>query len=99
LFVTLCESAFVNQLVFSIETDDEIRKDNFLYGESQSRVVVNIKPEKQEAFIELLSTSEVTFGLLGEVIASQIVVDDEDWGNINHFLKPYDSSLANWMEK
>jgi 3,4-dihydroxy-2-butanone 4-phosphate synthase len=24
-----------------------------------------------------------------------IVVDDEDWGNINHFLKPYDSSLAN----
>ena len=99
LFVTLCESAFVNRLGFSIETEDEIRKDAFFFGEAQSRVVVSIKPEQQEAFIELLSTSEVTFSLLGEVIASEIVIDDEDWGSIDGFLKPYDTSLANWMEK
>lgn len=99
LFVTLCESAFVNQLGFNIETDEEIRKDAFLFGESQSRVVVSIKPEQQEAFVELLSTSNVPFSLLGEVFASQIVIDDEDWGNINHFFTPYDTTLANWLEK
>src|SRR5690606_23128733 len=42
LFVTLAESGFFNNLGFDIKTDKNIRKDGFLFGESQSRVVVSV---------------------------------------------------------
>lgn len=99
LFTTLCESAFVNQLGFSIGTDDEIRKDAFLFGESQSRVVVSISPDKQDELVELLSLADVEFSLLGEVTSGAVQINSESWGSISDFKTPFDQSLGEWMEK
>jgi phosphoribosylformylglycinamidine (FGAM) synthase-like enzyme len=44
LYITLVESAMPNGLGFEIETDDAIRKDAFLFGEAQGRVVVSVSP-------------------------------------------------------
>src|SRR3546814_10676115 len=49
LYITLLESAMPNDFGFAIDTDSEIRKDAFLFGESQGRVVVSVKPANQEA--------------------------------------------------
>ena len=45
LFAALIESALPNNLGFDIETDPNFRKDAYLFGESQSRVVISVKPE------------------------------------------------------
>jgi phosphoribosylformylglycinamidine synthase len=50
LFITLCESGFNRNLGFGISTDSQIRKDAFLFGEGQSRVVVSVKKNLTASF-------------------------------------------------
>ena len=42
LYVALAESAMAGNLGFAIETDSEIRKDAFLFGEAQGRIVGSV---------------------------------------------------------
>lgn len=77
LYIALLESAMPREFGFAIETDSEIRKDAFLFGEAQGRVIVSVKPENQEAFVELMAASVTDFTYLGVVTASGNVVDDE----------------------
>ena len=49
LFITLLESSMHNNLGFSIQTNDQIRKDAFLFGESPSRVIVSVIKDKEVA--------------------------------------------------
>lgn len=78
LFVTLAESAMPRSLGFSVKTDRRFRKDAFLFGESQSRVVVSVYPEHEAAFEKALLGHNVGFELLGTVTASGFVVDGEE---------------------
>ncbi|WP_426667753.1 phosphoribosylformylglycinamidine synthase subunit PurL [Mucilaginibacter sp. McL0603] len=93
LFIALTESAMPNGLGFEIESDSAIRKDAFLFGEAQGRVVVSISPEEQERFIELMATSEVDFSLLGTVSNGYLTVDEESFGNIMDIKLVYDNVL------
>src|SRR5690606_39017144 len=70
LYIALLESAMPREFGFAIETDSEIRKDAFLFGEAQGRVIVSVKPENQEAFVELMAASVTDFTYLGVVTAS-----------------------------
>ena len=90
LFVALMESAMAGSLGFDITTDAEIRTDAFLFGESQSRVVVTVAPEKEEAFIDLMMLNGVEFDLLGHVTKGSIRVDDEEWGMAEEYKDIYD---------
>jgi phosphoribosylformylglycinamidine synthase len=90
LFVALMESAMAGSLGFDITTDAEIRTDAFLFGESQSRVVVTVAPEKEEAFIDLMMLNGVEFDLLGHVTKGSIRVDDEEWGMFEEYKDIYD---------
>ncbi|MDB5062050.1 MAG: phosphoribosylformylglycinamidine synthase, partial [Mucilaginibacter sp.] len=83
LYIALVESAMPNSLGFDIETDSSIRKDAFLFGEAQGRVVVSVAPDDQERFIEMMATSEVEFSLLGAVNGiGNTNIDEELFGNI-----------------
>ena len=90
LFVALMESAMAGSLGFDITTDAEIRTDAFLFGESQSRVVVTVAPEKEEAFIDLMMLNGVEFDLLGHVTKGSIRVDDEEWGMFEEYKDIYE---------
>ena len=90
LFVALMESAMAGSLGFDITTDAEIRTDALLFGESQSRVVVTVAPEKEEAFIDLMMLNGVEFDLLGHVTKGSIRVDDEEWGTFEEYKDIYD---------
>ncbi len=86
LFITLLESAMPKGFGFKIDTDSDFRKDAFLFGEAQSRVVVSVKPENQEKLVELLSASGTDFTLLGEVTAeNNLVIDEENLLNTKIF--------------
>jgi phosphoribosylformylglycinamidine synthase II len=82
LWVTLTEMAYPNNLGFDIITDDSIRKDAFLFGEAQSRVVVTVKNENIDEFVEFMSTSDTAFSELGKVTKGEMKIDNESWGSI-----------------
>ncbi|MEP7128261.1 MAG: phosphoribosylformylglycinamidine synthase subunit PurL [Chitinophagales bacterium] len=97
LFVTLLESAMTENLGFDISTDESLRKDAFLFGERQSRVVVSVAPEKQDDFIEQLMEMVVEFNLLGEVTPSKIIIDQQNWGEISEWKEVYEEAIDKEM--
>jgi phosphoribosylformylglycinamidine synthase len=86
-----------NKLGFSIGTDDQIRRDAFLFGESQGRIVVSIDALRQEEFVEYMAFTEVPFSMLGLVVADEVVVDEESWGSTDSFFHEYESGLSSHM--
>ena len=97
LFITLLESSMANNLGFSINSADNIRKDAFLFGESPSRVVVSIDNGNKQAFEDLLSKSKTSFHLLGTVTEGDLLVDGELFGDVSTYKQKFNSSLTNKM--
>lgn len=95
LYVALLESAMNSnsQLGFNIACDDLIRKDAFLFGEAQSRVVVSVSKENQESFVEFMTTQQVEFSMLGFTTKGEIIVDDENFGSVKEKAEIYNSAL------
>jgi phosphoribosylformylglycinamidine synthase len=93
LYVTLVESALPNGLGFEIESDSSIRKDAFLFGEAQGRVVVSVAPADHERFIELMATCETEFSLLGSVSNGSLTIDEEPFGHITDTKMVYNNVL------
>ncbi|MBS1745760.1 MAG: phosphoribosylformylglycinamidine synthase subunit PurL, partial [Bacteroidetes bacterium] len=91
LFTCLLESAMDSGLGFDITTDAKIRKDAFLFGEGQSRVVVSVNPDLKALFEGELT---VPFCQIGHVAASAaITIDQESWGYLDEWKKGYDEAL------
>jgi phosphoribosylformylglycinamidine synthase subunit PurL len=99
LFTTLCEMAFPNDLGFDIVTDDEIRKDAFLFGESQSRVVVTVVEDYEEEFLDMVEERKIPMILLGHVTKGRLTIDDENFGFIQDMKKLYEESIEEEMVK
>jgi phosphoribosylformylglycinamidine synthase len=92
LFVTLLESAFPGGLGFDVVAADfHIRKDAYWFGESQSRVVVSVKPGQADAFKTALEGHP--FEELGFVTAGSVEVDGMDWGTIATWKEQYDTAI------
>ncbi len=93
IFVTLSESCFSKMLGFEITTDStEVRKDAFLFGEAQGRVVVSVLKRNIDEFESLV---HIPFQKLGSVTSGEIIVDKEKWGNISQWNKKYNDALGN----
>jgi phosphoribosylformylglycinamidine synthase subunit PurL len=97
LFLTLLESAMVNNLGFEISSHSSIRKDAFLFGESQSRVVVSVSSSKTKELEALLSSQKVSFTKLGTVKGINIVIDGENFGSVSEFKTPYETSIESYL--
>ncbi|MES2479143.1 MAG: phosphoribosylformylglycinamidine synthase subunit PurL [Bacteroidota bacterium] len=96
LFTTVLESAMRNNLGFSIETDANIRKDAFLFGEAQSRVVVSVSPELQKMFEA--EVQNIAYSKIGTVQANgNILIDTEDWGYISDWKNAYDTAIEKML--
>jgi phosphoribosylformylglycinamidine synthase II len=98
LFVTLMESGMVGSLGFEVNTDPAFRKDAYLFGEAQSRVVVSVKPSNEVAFLQFLEKQNVAHTQLGKVIGSKITIDAKDFGEMNEWKDIYDNTLNNKLE-
>ncbi len=97
LFTCLLESAMINGFGFDIKTNTEIRKDAFLFGEAQSRVVVTVDPHLHSLLESELG--DIPFTKIGTVTADkQIVIDDASWGYINDWKELYDTAIGKMME-
>jgi phosphoribosylformylglycinamidine synthase len=97
LFVTLCESGFNRELGFSVISNNGFRKDAWLFGEAQSRVLVSVSLDKVNEFEKLLS--DFPFEKIGVVTSGEIVVDGDFWGTIDWWNDKYDTAIENFLSK
>lgn len=94
LFTTLLESAIVNGLGFNIKSAQKsnVRTDAWLFGESQSRVVVSVSNNKAKEF-EALLKDVFPFEYLGTVTNGSFIVNEEGFGTSQEFKIKYDTAL------
>lgn len=85
LFINLMKSALFSGLGFNIETIHRYRRDAFLFGESQNRVVLTTSDDKEEELLNYLIANNVAFAKLGEVFGNEIVIDGENYGDIEEW--------------
>jgi phosphoribosylformylglycinamidine synthase len=97
LFISLCESGFANELGFSISTNHAIRKDAFLFGEGQSRIIVTVNIDLVKDFEKMLNgfPSEK----IGIVTSGEIKIDSDHWGNIDTWKEKYETAIENYLSK
>ncbi|MEM9023063.1 MAG: AIR synthase-related protein, partial [Bacteroidota bacterium] len=93
LFITLLEKALAGNLGFDITTPAEIRKDAFLFGEAQGRVVVTVSQDQEEAFTDMISLTDNKFSLLGHITKGELRVDDQSFGFIEEWRSLYEGGL------
>ena len=98
LFITLLESGMPRCLGFDITTDAEIRKDAFLFGEAQSRVIVTVAPSRETDFIDFMLKQDMPFFTLGHVTKGDCRVDDISFGFICDLKKEYDQAIEKYIE-
>ncbi len=91
LFVALCESGFYNDLGFAVHSIPGIRKDAFLFGEGQSRILVTVAPSNAEDFKN--TVKELPFYEIGKVQKDSITIDGANWGPIVDWKIAYNTAL------
>jgi phosphoribosylformylglycinamidine synthase len=97
LFTTLCESAFNREVGFSIRTKDGLRKDAFLFGEGQNRVLVSVSAGNLEKFRTMVG--DFPHEQIGVVTSGEIMVDGDFWGTIDWWQHKYDTSIEKYLAK
>ena len=99
LYTTLVEMGLPNGLGFDIVSDADVRRDAFLFGESQSRIVVSVTEDYEGEFIDLVGNHGVSLTLLGHVTQGKMMVDGDHFGFVEDIRKIYDDSIGNEMKK
>ena len=95
LFACLLESAMAGNMGFEIAWDEKVRKDAFLFGESQSRVAVSVAEEDEEEFCRVLDLSGLPYQKLGTTGGDRLVIGNEDFGD----LRSWQSHFQNRLEE
>jgi len=97
-FVTCLESAMAGNLGFDICTPRELRLDAALFGESQSRAVVSVANDKLGSLLALAEKQGVPALHVGTVLASDVVVNGQNWGPTAAFDETYQNAIGAILE-
>lgn len=98
LFVALAEAAMPRELGFDIAMMEGYRQDAFLFGESQSRIVVSVNPNQQGLFQKVLGGDlKIPHALLGSVTNKDFVVSGHTVITTAEAKELYDNSLGRLM--
>ena len=93
LFTSLVESLMPRGLGCEIYTDQLFRQDAYLFGESQSRILVSINPKNKREFKKTLKKFKFPFYELGYVSDDKVLIDDIDFGSIKLLKEKYNTAL------
>jgi len=97
VFVSLCESGFNGKLGFSVITNNACRKDAWLFGEAQSRVIISVALDKVEEFEKFIGGYPNE--KIGVVTNGEVVVDGDYWGDITQWQEKYDTSIERYLSR
>ena len=88
LFVSIVEMAMNSNLGCEINFKSDIRKDAFLFGESQGRVVVTVSNDQLKLFNSEIKASNIDYFFLGEVSKeANIKINSINFGMVEDFRK------------
>ena len=96
LFIALAESAIAGQVGFDVVTSLDVRKDSFLFGEAQGRVLVSVKPEDENRFIGIVEDYAYRIGKVAT--DSQLRVDGLPLVSISDATFLHENGLGHLME-
>jgi len=99
LFTSLTESAMAGSLGYSVSLPEGVRKDIFLFSESQGRIAVTIDKENLTRAEELLTKQQIPFIRLGTVSLPVMTIDDLNFGPVAHWKTRYQNALSNILEQ
>ncbi len=99
LFLSLLEAAMPNKLGFDIQSKAGLRKDAFLFGEAQGRIVVSVNPNQAAALESELDKASIAYFKAGKVNSNQdLIVDGASLGTLAEFITPYQNTLGDIMK-
>lgn len=99
LLITLFESCIKHGLGVNIISKAGIRKDSYLFGEGQSRVVLAIKPDQEPSFQKIIGQHPIEFMRLGVTTGTgNFQLDQTILGSMNEWAQGYSSTLSDIME-
>lgn len=76
---------------------DGVRQDAVYFGESQSRVVISVRPEHKESLIKLAQNHGVPIYLIGRVGGKSLVMDDKIHLSIDELAETYNRAIPRRM--
>ncbi len=97
VFANLLESAMPGGLGFEVVSNANVRKDAWLFGEAQSRVLVTVPAEQIAEFERFLQAEKAAFEQLGKVKGNAVVIDGENWGAVTEWQRTFDTVLKDIM--
>lgn len=97
LFISLLESVMERNLGFEIETDKSLQKDAFLFGESQSRVVVTCDAAMVEEIEMICKLHHIPANSLGTVGGEYLYIDGENFGSVYTYAELYQNALEKYL--
>ncbi len=100
LFTNLLESAMFHRFGLDIVNPTDLRNDVFLFGESQSRIVISYEPQKENDIIDLCRSNGVEFLSIGEVREkeSPLHICGQDFGKISDWKNSFSNNLAKKLD-
>lgn len=97
LFIALLESSMVNNLGVDISCDSSVRKDAFLFGEAQSRVLVSVSANNSQALEDTCKKLNVPFKKLGTVKSTALVIDNTNYGHVSEYKNRFETSIEGYL--
>jgi phosphoribosylformylglycinamidine synthase len=99
LFIALAEMGMSGGLGFDIVSDAEVRKDAYLFGEAQGRVIVTVTEDDEDEFIDMVGDCGVPLTLLGHVTQGKMMVDGDHFGFVADAKRLYDNAIGDEMKR
>ncbi|MBS1642781.1 MAG: phosphoribosylformylglycinamidine synthase subunit PurL [Bacteroidetes bacterium] len=98
LLITLLEKGFNKNLGFNVISNEvrnlsDIRNDAFWFGEAQSRIVITVKEGRMKEIEDRSKASNISITKLGTVTSKEIIIDENNWGNIIDWKEKYDTAI------
>lgn len=98
LFTALLECGMAGDLGFDVTTSSDIRKDAFLFGESQSRYLISVPATSVMTMRQWLDDQGAAYLRLGTVTDQAVRIDGEEYGEIGEWKSNWESVLPSYLE-
>ena len=100
LYIALIKSTMKKNFGIEISTSKDIRKDAFLFGESQGRILISVQKENEKNFKTFCIEKNIPFLKIGSINSTkEICIDDISYGNIEEMKTKYQNAFRKQMDR
>jgi phosphoribosylformylglycinamidine synthase len=98
LFMALTESAMAGAKG-CVVTATGHREDALLFGESQGRIIVSVKPSDAEQLVQCANEHGVPVHQLGKVIGNEVKINNKNFGTLNELSLLHRNGITRYFKK